>query len=397
MLAGGEGKRLAPLTLDRAKPAVPFGGNYRLIDFALSNLVNAGYRADRRADAVQEPLARPPHRHDLAALAAARQLRHAGAGADAPRAALVRRLGRRHLPELQPAQRRAPGATSSSSAPTTSTAWTRARWSSSTSPAGAGVTVAALRAPIDQADQFGVIETAPDGRGSPPSARSRRDAMGLPDAPDEVFASMGNYVFTRRGADRGRHAPTPQDEELQARHRRQHHPDARRARRGRRSTTSRATRCPGATDRDRGYWRDVGTLDAYYDAHMDLISVDPIFNLYNHEWPIHTWPEPLPPAKFVFDERRPARPRARLDGLRRAWSSRAATVRRSVALAGRARALLRAGRGLGPHARRRGRPRRGRAQRDPRQERADRPRARRSASTPRPTASASRSRAAASS
>jgi glucose-1-phosphate adenylyltransferase len=59
---------------------------------------------------------------------------------------------------------------------------------------------------------------------------------------------------------------------------------------------------PGATDRDRGYWRDVGTLDAFYDAHMDLISVHPVFNLYNSEWPILSWHEPLPPAKFVFDE-----------------------------------------------------------------------------------------------
>ena len=59
---------------------------------------------------------------------------------------------------------------------------------------------------------------------------------------------------------------------------------------------------PGTTERDRAYWRDVGTLDAYYDAHMDLISVEPIFNLYNEEWPILTWHEPLPPAKFVFDE-----------------------------------------------------------------------------------------------
>jgi glucose-1-phosphate adenylyltransferase len=63
-----------------------------------------------------------------------------------------------------------------------------------------------------------------------------------------------------------------------------------------------ANEVPGATERDRGYWRDVGTLDAYYDAHMDLISVHPIFNLYNLEWPILTHPEPLPPAKFVFDE-----------------------------------------------------------------------------------------------
>ena len=63
-----------------------------------------------------------------------------------------------------------------------------------------------------------------------------------------------------------------------------------------------ANEVPGATDRDRGYWRDVGTLDAYYDAHMDLISITPIFNLYNQQWPIHTFPDPLPPAKFVFDQ-----------------------------------------------------------------------------------------------
>ena len=108
VLAGGEGKRLAPLTADRAKPAVPFGGNYRLIDFALSNLVNAGYcRSSCSRSTRATP--RPPHRDDLAAVAAARQLRHAGAGADAARAALVRRLGRRDLPEPQPDQRRAAG------------------------------------------------------------------------------------------------------------------------------------------------------------------------------------------------------------------------------------------------------------------------------------------------
>jgi len=59
---------------------------------------------------------------------------------------------------------------------------------------------------------------------------------------------------------------------------------------------------PGASERDRGYWRDVGTIDAFHEAHMDLISVHPVFNLYNLEWPILTLPEPLPPAKFVFAE-----------------------------------------------------------------------------------------------
>ncbi len=63
-----------------------------------------------------------------------------------------------------------------------------------------------------------------------------------------------------------------------------------------------ASAVPGVSERERSYWRDVGTLDAYYDAHMDLISVDPVFNLYNEEWPILTWPEPMPPAKFVLEE-----------------------------------------------------------------------------------------------
>ena len=107
VLAGGEGKRLAPLTLDRAKPAVPFGGQLPPDRLRAVEPRQRRLPADRGAHAVQEPLARPPHRDHLAALAAAGQLRHARARADAARAALVRRLGRRHLPELQPAQRRA--------------------------------------------------------------------------------------------------------------------------------------------------------------------------------------------------------------------------------------------------------------------------------------------------
>ena len=90
---------------------------------------------------------------------------------------------------------------------------------------------------------------------------------------------------------------------------------------------------PGATDRDRSYWRDVGTLDAYYDAHMDIISVDPIFNLYNSDWPILTWLEALPPAKFVFEDA--GRTGQALDSLICAGVIvSGGTVRRSVALAG---------------------------------------------------------------
>jgi len=93
VLAGGEGKRLAPLTADRAKPAVPFAGHYRLVDFVLSNLANGGYLKNRRPHPVQEPQPRPPHLPHLAHVAPPRELREPGAGADATRPALVLRVG----------------------------------------------------------------------------------------------------------------------------------------------------------------------------------------------------------------------------------------------------------------------------------------------------------------
>jgi glucose-1-phosphate adenylyltransferase len=165
---------------------------------------------------------------------------------------------------------------------------------------GAGVTVAGIRAPRSQADQLGVIEPGPDGRSIRAFLEKPTDAVGLPDAPDQVFASMGNYVFTTEvlvdvvtrdaADDESKHdiggniipALVARDEAY--------------------VYDFSKNEVPGATDRDRSYWRDVGTLDAYYDAHMDIISVDPIFNLYNSAWPILTWLEALPPAKFVFEE-----------------------------------------------------------------------------------------------
>jgi glucose-1-phosphate adenylyltransferase len=165
---------------------------------------------------------------------------------------------------------------------------------------GAGVTVAGIRTPIDQADQFGVIETAPDGRRIAAFREKPKDPVGLPDSPGEVFASMGNYVFTTEALI---DAVTKDAAEEESKH------DlggniipSMVARSDAFVYDFAANQVPGATARDRGYWRDVGTLDAYFDAHMDLISVHPIFNLYNQEWPILSWPGPLPPAKFVFDE-----------------------------------------------------------------------------------------------
>ena len=109
---------------------------------------------------------------------------------------------------------------------------------------------------------------------------------------------MGNYVFTTdalvEALTTRRQGPAEQ-----ARHGRQHHPDAGRARARPTSTTSGTTRCPAAPTATAGYWRDVGTLDSFYEAHMDLIAIHPVFNLYNYEWPIYTENRPWPPAKFV--------------------------------------------------------------------------------------------------
>jgi glucose-1-phosphate adenylyltransferase len=163
---------------------------------------------------------------------------------------------------------------------------------------GAGVTVAAIRQPIDTADQFGVIEVADDDPRRIARFREKPDdPLPLPDAPDEVLASMGNYVFD---AEALLDAVTRDSTREQSRHDMGGDivPDF--VSRGEAGVYDfRDNDVPGSTDRDRNYWRDVGTLDSYYAAHMDLISVLPVFNLYNYDWPIYTDYGPYPPAKLV--------------------------------------------------------------------------------------------------
>jgi glucose-1-phosphate adenylyltransferase len=299
VLAGGEGKRLAPLTNDRAKPAVPFGGIYRLIDFVLSNLVNGGYlkivvltqykshSLDRHIS-VTWPLSPLLGNYVTPVPAQMRRGPHWYAGsADAiyqslnlvydERPDYIIVFGADNIYRMDPrqmVQQHIDG--------------------------GAGVTVAGIRVPKDQAYQFGVIETEQDGRGIAAFREKPKDPVGLPDAPDEVFASMGNYVFTAKTLVE---AVTEDAADSSSSHDLGGNIIPMMVGRSDAQVYDFAANdVPGATDRDRGYWRDVGTLDAYYDAHMDLKSVDPIFNLYNHEWPIHTWHPPLPPAKFVFDQ-----------------------------------------------------------------------------------------------
>jgi glucose-1-phosphate adenylyltransferase len=126
------------------------------------------------------------------------------------------------------------------------------------------------------------------------------EAAGLPDAPDQVFASMGNYVFT---AETLVDAVTRDAADETSQHDMGGSIMPMLVEAGRAAVYDFAdNEVPGSTERERAYWRDVGTLDTYYDAHMDLISIQPTFNLYNFEWPILTSYPPYPPAKFVHSE-----------------------------------------------------------------------------------------------
>jgi glucose-1-phosphate adenylyltransferase len=295
VLAGGEGKRLWPLTADRAKPAVPFGGNYRLIDFVLSNLVNAGYLricvlTQYKSHSLDRHISQTWRMSSLTGnyitpVPAQQRLgpRWYTGSADAilqssnliyddkPDYIIV--FGADHVYRMDPRQMVAQHIES-----------------------GAGATVAGIRVPRTEASAFGVIDASTDHRvldflEKPPNP------PGLPDSPDETFASMGNYVFSTEVLLEALKDDAADEDSV---HDMGGSIMPMMVKQGEAYVYDFADNdLPGAEERDRGYWRDVGTLDSFYEAHSDLVAVHPIFNLYNQQWPIYTHHPHLPSAKFV--------------------------------------------------------------------------------------------------
>lgn len=300
VLAGGKGTRLWPLTRERAKPAVPFGGKYRIIDFVLSNFVNSGIYSI----------------YVLTQFRSQSLLQHLSEGWQ------VSGLLKSHFITNVPAQMRSE----------------KESWYQGTADAifqninlieqsdphfvaifggdhiyrmniggmidfhmakKAEVTVAAIPVPKHQAIEFGVIEADSDGRIAG-FIEKKANAPTMPGDASRVYASMGNYIFSTRTllellkAD----ATDPKS----------HHDfgmDILPKLAGNSPMYAynfETNRIPGDLEDMAPYWRDVGTIDAFYEANMDLNHVKPDLNLYNREWPVRSTSYPDPPAKFVFDE-----------------------------------------------------------------------------------------------
>jgi glucose-1-phosphate adenylyltransferase len=292
VLAGGEGKRLLPLTQDRAKPAVPFGGSYRLIDFVLSNFANAGYlkivvltqykshSLDRHVSQtwrfstmlgnyvtpVPAQMRRGPYWFLGSADAIYQNLNLIGD--ERPDHVCV--FGADHIYRMDPRQMVEEHLES-----------------------GAGVTVAAIPVSREHAVEFGVIEAKEDGRIVKFHEKSK-DPPPMPGDETRCLASMGNYVFETQTLIE---VVTPSGKDQQRTDIGGHVIPALTAAGVSRLYDFSRNDVPGQSEHERGYWRDVGSLDAFYEANMDLIAPIPEFNLYNDDWPVLTHQPPLPPAK----------------------------------------------------------------------------------------------------
>jgi glucose-1-phosphate adenylyltransferase len=296
ILAGGQGERLYPLTRDRAKPAVPFGGRYRIIDFVINNFINSGFLKIKvltqfKSNSLIEHITRTwrlVHEIGQYVDVVPAQMRKGPFWFRGTADAVFQNLelifdekpeyvcvfGGDHIYKMDVNQMLQEHVANE-----------------------ADLTIATIPVPVADAHHFGIVEVDENWRVTGFVEKPKSGAKTIPGQPDMVLASMGNYIFTAK----------VMTDVLQRNALRDSAHDF-----GKEIIPDMYPRMsvhaydfaknfiPGEADNNRGYWRDVGTIDSYFAACLDLVSVTPAFNLYNNQWPIVSAPQNLPPAKFVF-------------------------------------------------------------------------------------------------
>ena len=300
ILAGGEGKRLLPLTQDRAKPAVPFGGRYRIVDFVLNNFINSGffkikvltqYKSDSLNKHITRGWALSPFLNQYVDLAPA-QMRTGQDWYKGTADAIYQNMfqindedpdyvcifGGDHIYKMDVSQM---------------LDYHKAK--------EAALTISAIPIPIEEASEFGIIEVDDNWKLTNFVEKPKDKPKSIPGNPNMCLASMGNYIFnknilldalvrdakiTTSNHDFGKNViPMLLNE-------------------GKKIYIYNFSdnTFPGMTDAERGYWRDVGSIDAYWQANMDLLTATPELNLYSRDWPLRTFNYNYPPAKFIWQE-----------------------------------------------------------------------------------------------
>jgi len=300
IMAGGEGKRLYPLTKDRAKPAVPFGGRYRIIDFVLNNFINSGfykikvltqYKSDSLNRHITRGWALSPFLNQFVDLCPA-QMRSGSAWYRGTADAIYQNMfhiedenpnyvcvfGGDHIYKMNVSQM---------------LDFHKAN--------NADLTISAIPIPIENASEFGIIEVDDNWRLKNFVEKPKYRPASIPNNPKYCLASMGNYIFTKQIL----LDALIQDQRIEE----SNHDFGKNVipmllHEGKRIFIYNFAEnsFPGITQAERGYWMDVGSVDAYWQANMDLLSPTPELNLYSTDWPIRTYNHNYPPAKFIWQE-----------------------------------------------------------------------------------------------
>ena len=300
ILAGGEGKRLFPLTKDRAKPAVPFGGRYRIIDFVLNNFINSGffkikvltqYKSDSLNKHITRGWALSPFLNQYVDLAPA-QMR---TGIDWYRGTAdaiyqnvfhitdedpdyVCIFGGDHIYKMDVSQ-----------------------MLNYHKEKDADLSISAIPIPIEEAHEFGIIEVDDDWKLVNFVEKPQYRPKSIPGNPDMCLASMGNYIFNK---DILLDALNRDEEIKDSSHDFGKNVIPMLLKEGKNISiyNFHDNTFPGISERERGYWMDVGSIDAYWQANMSLLDYDPELNLYSQDWPLRTFNYNYPPAKFIWEE-----------------------------------------------------------------------------------------------